>query len=203
MKYWGICSIKRLQLECNGTKRKEIISMDYLKEIKKEFPKIKEYMEDDFDWENEARKFIRVGKPDKAEIIYKKLCLSQPEHHAGFEGLAEIYEMENERVKAEWFMKEALIRAKRFLKNDSIDKDVIDEMEDKYRRITGNEEYDFSDLNGLAEADSLNKVDKLDIHPFKGIGTVNSKTIVKDIKIGRNDFCPCGSGKKFKKCCGR
>ena len=22
-------------------------------------------------------------------------------------------------------------------------------------------------------------------------------------KIGRNDSCPCGSGKKFKKCCGR
>jgi SEC-C motif-containing protein len=20
--------------------------------------------------------------------------------------------------------------------------------------------------------------------------------------IGRNDFCPCGSGKKYKKCCG-
>ncbi len=24
-----------------------------------------------------------------------------------------------------------------------------------------------------------------------------------DIKVGRNDPCPCGSGKKFKKCCGR
>jgi len=22
------------------------------------------------------------------------------------------------------------------------------------------------------------------------------------IKIGRNDYCPCGSGKKYKKCCG-
>lgn len=22
-------------------------------------------------------------------------------------------------------------------------------------------------------------------------------------KVGRNDMCPCGSGKKFKKCCGR
>ena len=24
-----------------------------------------------------------------------------------------------------------------------------------------------------------------------------------DSKTGRNDPCPCGSGKKFKKCCGR
>ena len=26
-------------------------------------------------------------------------------------------------------------------------------------------------------------------------------TVVKRRKIGRNDPCPCGSGKKFKKCC--
>ena len=30
-----------------------------------------------------------------------------------------------------------------------------------------------------------------------------SKTIVKPHKIGRNDPCPCGSGKKYKFCCGR
>jgi hypothetical protein len=28
-----------------------------------------------------------------------------------------------------------------------------------------------------------------------------SKTIVKDKKIGRNEPCPCGSGKKHKQCC--
>jgi preprotein translocase subunit SecA len=25
----------------------------------------------------------------------------------------------------------------------------------------------------------------------------------KSQKVGRNDPCPCGSGKKYKKCCGR
>lgn len=30
-----------------------------------------------------------------------------------------------------------------------------------------------------------------------------SGTVVKGEKIGRNDPCPCGSGKKYKKCCGR
>ena len=28
-------------------------------------------------------------------------------------------------------------------------------------------------------------------------------TVVKGEKIGRNDPCPCGSGKKYKHCCGR
>ncbi len=30
-----------------------------------------------------------------------------------------------------------------------------------------------------------------------------SKTIVKATKVGRNEPCPCGSGKKYKKCCGK
>lgn len=31
----------------------------------------------------------------------------------------------------------------------------------------------------------------------------NSGTVRKEKKIGRNEPCPCGSGKKYKKCCGR
>lgn len=30
-----------------------------------------------------------------------------------------------------------------------------------------------------------------------------SKQVVVEEKIGRNDPCPCGSGKKYKKCCGK
>ena len=30
-----------------------------------------------------------------------------------------------------------------------------------------------------------------------------SKIVIKEEKIGRNDLCPCGSFKKYKKCCGR
>ena len=31
----------------------------------------------------------------------------------------------------------------------------------------------------------------------------SSTTVVKGPKVGRNDPCPCGSGKKYKKCCGK
>ena len=33
-------------------------------------------------------------------------------------------------------------------------------------------------------------------------GTVKKQPVKKDKKPGRNDPCPCGSGKKYKKCCG-
>jgi SWIM/SEC-C metal-binding protein len=28
------------------------------------------------------------------------------------------------------------------------------------------------------------------------------KTVIAEKKVGRNEPCPCGSGKKYKKCCG-
>ncbi|MGN8896869.1 preprotein translocase subunit SecA [Flavonifractor sp. HCP28S3_F3] len=34
-------------------------------------------------------------------------------------------------------------------------------------------------------------------------GTVKKQPVKKGHKVGRNDPCPCGSGKKYKKCCGR
>ncbi|MBO7177419.1 MAG: SEC-C domain-containing protein [Clostridia bacterium] len=38
----------------------------------------------------------------------------------------------------------------------------------------------------------------------RGQGSVKKVSIRKDAaqKVGRNDPCPCGSGKKFKNCCG-
>ena len=40
------------------------------------------------------------------------------------------------------------------------------------------------------------EMDKMEIDQKK------SGTYVRDEKVGRNDPCPCGSGKKYKKCCG-
>jgi len=41
-------------------------------------------------------------------------------------------------------------------------------------------------------------------NPIKpqGDGTVAPKQAKSQHKVGRNDLCPCGSGKKYKKCCG-
>jgi tetratricopeptide (TPR) repeat protein len=37
---------------------------------------------------------------------------------------------------------------------------------------------------------------------FPGLSGSSLKTKKSDTKIGRNEPCPCGSGKKYKKCCG-
>lgn len=55
-------------------------------------------------------------------------------------------------------------------------------------------------LYGLPQWDSiLTEERKKELYREQKI----SGTIVKEEKIGRNDPCTCGSGKKYKKCCGK
>ena len=55
---------------------------------------------------------------------------------------------------------------------------------------------------GAMKPPSENNFEKLKVRGADG-GQENKKVKPKDIaKIGRNDPCPCGSGKKYKKCCG-
>jgi len=46
------------------------------------------------------------------------------------------------------------------------------------------------------------KSTKIDINP-KSKPSNKANVIVKETKIGRNELCPCNSGKKYKKCCGK
>jgi preprotein translocase subunit SecA len=35
-----------------------------------------------------------------------------------------------------------------------------------------------------------------------GVAVVEQRVLTEDEKVGRNDPCPCGSGKKYKRCHG-
>ena len=56
-------------------------------------------------------------------------------------------------------------------------------------------------FDGLTAVCWQHEFDHLDGNPFTF--EVPYKTHVGEKKIGRNDPCPCMSGKKYKKCCGR
>jgi len=47
--------------------------------------------------------------------------------------------------------------------------------------------------------DKNGKIKKL--YEFFKSTTDKGHTLVRRFKIGRNEICPCGSGKKFKHCC--
>ena len=62
---------------------------------------------------------------------------------------------------------------------------------DEQRRIQQNMEFQHADASALGQEEQKEGEDKS--QPFKR----------PDKKVGRNDPCPCGSGKKFKHCHGK
>ncbi|RMG01621.1 MAG: hypothetical protein D6726_09170 [Nitrospirae bacterium] len=52
------------------------------------------------------------------------------------------------------------------------------------------------------EAEKLSERRRTPLILNRGSGTETSKPVKKVKKVGRNEPCPCGSGKKYKKCCG-
>lgn len=77
----------------------------------------------------------------------------------------------------------------------------------------------FSDLTGRISADTLTRLFRIQIREEesvrsrqvqpkqavqynRGEGSEAAQPVTRGRKIGRNEPCPCGSGKKYKKCCG-
>ena len=76
----------------------------------------------------------------------------------------------------------------------------------------------FSEMTGRISTEVLSRLFKIQIQKQeavrreerrqlqmnynRGEGSSGAQTVRRGRKVGRNDPCPCGSGKKFKKCCG-
>ena len=56
---------------------------------------------------------------------------------------------------------------------------------------------------GILEMDLPNEQLRLSLLRELAEVVPDEPAVIKKQKIGRNDPCPCGSGKKYKKCCGR
>ena len=65
-------------------------------------------------------------------------------------------------------------------------------------RIWENNGYTPKEIFELSEKHNLRPLPKVD---FAGRDVSNLVSFPSGKKIGRNDPCPCGSGKKYKKCC--
>lgn len=58
--------------------------------------------------------------------------------------------------------------------------------------------------NGYTPHEIFEKYEKPNLKPLPDkpfIHKDGEQSVVKEQKVGRNDPCPCGSGKKYKKCC--
>ena len=77
---------------------------------------------------------------------------------------------------------------------DMFDQMVDDIKEDTVRQI-------FAAMPRVQSTERV-QVAKPTSEGFAGDKPIVRRPVVKAVKVGRNDPCPCGSGKKYKKCCG-
>jgi hypothetical protein len=71
-----------------------------------------------------------------------------------------------------------------------------------FHKETGKKEWAVADIE--AEDDLENLEDDADLFPLLGPEPVIPEPYRRtEPKVGRNEPCPCGGGKKYKKCCGR
>lgn len=63
----------------------------------------------------------------------------------------------------------------------------------------------YRDRGGVRQAHEVSQFEKVDGKWMYVDGEMPRPETVRhaDRKVGRNEPCPCGSGKKYKKCCGR
>ena len=81
--------------------------------------------------------------------------------------------------------------------------DMFDEMIAGIREDTVKFLFAVKSLKPGAEEQLLKREQVAKPLPTGGDGSLPNAPIRKGKKIGRNDPCPCGSGKKYKQCCGR
>jgi preprotein translocase subunit SecA len=78
--------------------------------------------------------------------------------------------------------------------------DMFDDMSNNIQRDTVQALFN---VKVPKEQEMIQVVKREEMFTNKGESTVKKPVRRTEAKIGRNDLCPCGSGKKFKQCCMR
>ena len=84
-----------------------------------------------------------------------------------------------------------------------IDNNVIEGDSFRIERQYFYSEANSKDIISVAVQHEIDHMDGVVIQDCKAPSTSPLQVIRKEAKVGRNDPCPCGSNKKYKKCCGK
>ena len=126
-----------------------------------------------------AESYFELGESGKAEALYRDWLQADPRWGWGWIGWSDGYGFL--RKVRDWPRAEQILR-------EGLAVDLVRDRLDILERLA-----DVCDEQGRkGEAAQLRKEAKRSVAAPK----------VTRPKIGRNEPCPCGSGKKFKKCCG-
>ena len=161
-----------------------------------------------------AETYYLMGQPEVGENHFIQLIEEYPDNAWGYIGYSDQYWLEKDNKNYE--------KALKILK-EAYNRSTVDENDDIVERLTGLhiaiKEKELEEYLKKKKSDEkrsivpeystlyqelLEKKRRITTKSErKNIYKNNGQTIVKGRKIGRNEPCPCGSGKKYKKCCGK
>lgn len=101
----------------------------HLDRMRKEFPHIRPFAEeDDLHWWNDGLDALNANRLPRAETIFKKLALAQPEHFDGYFGLAQVYQRRGQLAAAILFADESVRLAEVMMPNGTLDPITLEEL---------------------------------------------------------------------------
>lgn len=137
-----------------------------------------------------AESHFLLGNEEACGKLYSKWLTEDPNWGWGYIGWSDCYSFDTKKIKQNHSKAEEIIR------RAVEERDVRDRIDVLQRAVEI-----YSVLNQNEKADELKKeLKQLDKQPKK---TPIASNPIRVVKVGRNNICPCGSGKKYKKCCGR
>jgi len=131
-----------------------------------------------------ADSYYVLGDKEKCDSLYTDWLDKDPHWGWGYIGWSDCYGFGTNKINPDQTRAEEIIRL-------ALEKEDVRNREDVLMR--GAEIYE--ELGQIEKAKELEK-------EMKSLRR-QANTLIKPVKIGRNDPCPCGSGKKYKKCCGQ
>lgn len=125
-----------------------------------------------------------LGDKEKCDSLYAGWLNEDPHWGWGYIGWSDCYGFGTNKINPDQIRAERIIRM-------ALEKENVRDREDVLMRA----------IEVYEELGQTEKVKEL--KKEKKILDRQANTLIKPAKIGRNDPCPCGSGKKYKKCCGQ
>jgi tetratricopeptide (TPR) repeat protein len=170
-----------------------------------------------------AESYYELGEPDKAEALYRGWMHLDPRWGWGWIGWSDCYRFTRTEQR-DWSRCEQILREGLAIAEVRDRADIIDRLADaceEQGRDTEAAEYRRQAARSAATVEvsqSVSAVGKvlrqktqvniggagLPLSEMSNLAATMRETTapITRQKVGRNEPCPCGSGKKFKKCCG-
>lgn len=149
-----------------------------------------------------AESIFATGERELAENIFRDWLGKEPRWSWGWINWADCWSMladgsPEDLLRAEDILRQALVHAAEADKEDVYQRlaDLYTDMDDRPKA-----EQTMKELQQWRIRKKVQPVPASNVHP---LSQTKHAAPVRTVKIGRNEPCPCGSGKKYKKCCGK